>query len=460
MEPSSPTSTAVTDPRKPGSDGTPPEAVTKKDLRRVAGGTFIGSMLEYFDFSLYTLAASLIFAQLFFSDLDPTTGRILSFVTLFMGYAARPVGGVVFAHFGDKIGRKNILVLTILIMGVSSLAIGLLPTYDTIGIWAPIILVLLRIFQGFGAGAEAAGASTMMTEFAPKGKRGWYSSLQYSGLVAGTALASLVFLWISSAGDAAVLDGLWRIPFIASAVLVVVALYLRSKVKDSPTFEKMKEQQHVIKSPMKSVFKHSKKSLLVGIGLRTAESAGSSIYKSLGASYVAGVALSGREDATSIVSLSILIASAVGIVVVPIVGALSDRFGRRTMFRVSTLFQICAAFPIWWLLANGNSVEIIISMSVALGVGVWSGLALQGATIPELFGVQHRYTGVVLSRELPSVFAGGLVPTIGAALLAAYSDSWVPLAILTIVYTLPAFIASVFMRDTTDRDLYSMKDAM
>ncbi|MEU6645365.1 MFS transporter [Saccharomonospora sp. NPDC046836] len=443
-----------------GHGNTATEKVTPQELRRVAWGTSLGSTLEYFDFSLYTLASSLIFAELFFSDVDPTLGRILSFATLFMGYAARPLGGIVFASYGDRIGRKNILMLTIAIMGASSFLIGVLPTYATIGFWAPVLLVLLRIVQGLGAGAEAAGASTLMTEFAPLGKRGFYSSLQFSGLVGGTALASAVFMGMSAIGEDVLLDWLWRVPFLVSAVLVGVALWLRANVKDSPEFLKMKAQETTIKAPLRSALKSSRKALLIGNGLRIAESAGSSIYKSLGASYVASVALSGRDDATFVVTLSILCASGLGMIVVPLFGWLGDRYGRRTMFRISSAFQILAAVPIWYTLANGNDVGIIIAMSIALGVGVWSGLGLQGATIPELFGVQRRYTGVVLSRELPSVFAGGLAPTIGAMLLAAYTDSWVPLAVLTIAYTACTFLASLFMPETRNRDLSLREDAV
>jgi MHS family metabolite:H+ symporter-like MFS transporter len=447
------------EPDQHGQNGEPP-AITPAELRRTVIGTAIGSSLEYFDFTLYVLASSLIFAQLFFSNVPTDVGRILSFLTLFAGFAIRPIGGLVLARVGDRIGRKTVLLVTIVMMGASSLAIGLLPTFATIGVWAPIILTLLRIIQGFGAGAEAAGASTLMTEVAPKGKRGFYSALQYSGLVAGTALASVAFILISSAGNQALLDGLWRVPFILSAVLVVIAYWLRRRVRDSPTFTKIKEHGELEKSPVASVFKSSKKALFVGMGLRMAEGSGTSIYKSLAATFLASVVFAGRDGSTSLVAIALLVASGVGIFTVPLVGALSDRFGRRPMFIICSGLQIATAFPIWWTFAHGNSVAIVIAMTVGLAFGAWACLSLQGATIPELFAIQHRYTGVVLSRELPSIWAGGLVPTLGALLLAFFSNSWIPLAALTVFYAAFTFIAALVMNETRDRDLGSRENSI
>jgi len=453
--------------------------ITKSDLRRAAWASSIGSALEYYDFALYSLASALVFAPLFFPTENPTVGLILSFSTYFIGFLVRPIGGIVFGRLGDRLGRKFVLVTTILMMGVASTLIGCLPTYDGnpsdwygsgVGILAPILLILLRVVQGLGAGAEMAGASILMTEYSPKRKRGFWASLPFMGVQVGTVAAALIYFVLFRGVEDIHETWIWRIPFLASIVIVAVAMYLRLKLKESPTFTKLEAKEQIVEHPVRDITRNSLGTLLRGIGLRLAENGSSSMYQALAVAYVTSAAVGVKGP---IGALSLVFAASLGAVMVPIAGWLSDRFGRVRTYRGFAVFQLVSAFPIWWALSQGSTLVTIVVISLALGVGTWGMFGSQSAFMCELFGARHRYLGVALAREISAVISGGVAPLIGAWIIAtvvtadggpsvpgAGLGSWVWIAGYLALYTAITIATTFITPDPTDRDLDDPRDAL
>ncbi|MBK5512131.1 MFS transporter [Pseudomonas sp. TH15] len=445
-----------------------PEAVQvhKKDLHRAAWACSLGSALEYYDFALYTLASALIFGPLFFPEQTRAMSLIASFGTYFLGFAIRPLGGVLFGMIGDRVGRKFVLASTVLLMGISSTLIGALPTFHQVGYLAPVLLVILRLLQGLGAGAEQAGAAVMMTEYAPEGRRGFYAALPFLGIQLGTILAALVYFLVVSGNDNVIESGLWRVPFFSSVVIVALGLYMRLSLKESPTFIRLKALKRVCENPLKSAMKHSKPTLLIGIGLRLGENGGSSIYQALAVSYIVGVV--GLQGPVGV--LTLICAASLGALTVPIAGKLSDRFGRVVVYRAFALVQLALAFPVWWILSLGNVVASIIAISIALGIGTWGMFGTQAVLLPELFGSRHRYMGVSIAREASAVIAGGIAPMIGAGIIAlvvashdgdtnAGIGAWLPIACYLTLLTLITLYSTFKTPETLNRDLDEPRDA-
>ena len=255
----------------------------------------LGSALEYYDFALYNLASALIFGPLFFPSQDPSLGLIASFGTYFLGFAIRPVGGIIFGVLGDRLGRKFVLMATILLMGTASTLIGALPTYAAAGYWAPILLVGCRLLQGLGAGAEQAGAAVLMAEYAPRERRGYFAALPFMGVLLGTVLAALIYFLLLLRIEDVSHSWLWRVPFLLSVFIIAIAIWIRLKLKESPAFTKLEARHQVDQHPLAHLMQNSKKNLLLVIGLRMAENGGSSIYQSLAISYMVAVtALKGQ----------------------------------------------------------------------------------------------------------------------------------------------------------------------
>nr|WP_218649352.1 MFS transporter [Paenarthrobacter nitroguajacolicus] len=418
----------------------------------------VGSALEYYDFYIYGLASALIFGPLFFSPLGPDGALIASFATYGVGFAARPFGGLIFGYIGDRFGRKMVLILTIALMGTASFAIGLLPTFEQAGMLGAVLLVTLRIIQGLGAGAEQAGATTLISEVAPRRRRGFFASLPFVGIQLGTLLGAGTFALIAMA-DKAVLQGwLWRVPFLASFILIAVAIFIRLKLKETPAFQELEKHKNVVKNPIGALWKHSKKNVLLGIGLRMGENGNSSIYSALLVSFMsmpAGV-FAGNN---SIGPVGLLIAAGFAAVMVVTFGALSDRFGRVPVYRYGALFQAIIAVPAFYLVTLGNVTLVWVVMAVGIAIGVQSMLGPQCPLLPELFGSQYRFTGVAMSREISAVLAGGLAPLLGALMLAATNHSWLVLAIYSLVLALISFVTTFFTPETAGRDLVSTEDA-
>ncbi len=370
--------------------------VDPEQLRRATLASSVGSALEYYDFYIFGLATALIFGELFFKPLGAAGGTIASFGTYAVGFAARPIGGIVFGHLGDRLGRKIILIISIALMGGSSMLIGLLPTYDVAGIWGAIRLVTLRIFQGLGAGAEQAGATVLISEFAPAKRRGFFASLPFVGIQIGTLLGAGTFALLGLAPRDMLLGWLWRVPFLLGFVLIIVALVIRMKLKESPAFEALEEAEAHREAPVKQsvgqAMATSKKNILIGIGLRMGENGNSSIYSALLLAFVATMPAFAQQKLIG--TWGAVVAAAVSCFTVVLFGALSDRFGRVKVYRYGALFTALFAFPGFYLLTLGQVWLVLLVMAIGIGIGVQSMLGPQCAQLPELFGNAHRYTGV------------------------------------------------------------------
>jgi MHS family metabolite:H+ symporter-like MFS transporter len=438
-------------------------SVTTVDLYRAAWAASIGSALEYYDFALYNLASALIFAPLFFPSQDPSLGLVASFGTYFLGFAIRPVGGIVFGVLGDRYGRKFVLMATILLMGVASTLIGVLPTYETAGMLAPILLVGCRLLQGLGAGAEQAGAAVLMAEYAPVERRGYFAALPFMGVLLGTVLAAGIYFLLVRVEDISQ-SWLWRLPFLLSVFIIAVAVWIRLKLKESPAFTKLEARKQIDAHPLVHLMQNSKTSLLKVIGLRMAENGGSSIYQSLAISYMAVVmGLKGP-----IGPLALLVAGVAGAVIIPIAGKLSDTYGRIPVYRWFAIYQLVLAYPTWWVLSRGDATSSIAMLCVALA-GVWGMFATQGALLPEMFGARHRYAGVATGREVSAVIAGGVAPLVGASIIAWSAThyggregailSWIPLATYVAILSLIGVLTTFVTPETRGRDLDDLRDA-
>ena len=330
-----------------------------QSIKKVAAASFIGTTIEWYDFFLYGTAAALVFGELFFPESEPLVGTLLAFGTYAVGFAARPIGGVVFGHFGDRIGRKSMLVLSLLIMGVATFLIGVLPTFASIGIMAPILLVVLRFAQGIGVGGEWGGAVLMSVEHAPKGRRGFFGSWPQMGVPAGLLLSTGVFALVQAmTSEAAFMSWGWRVPFLASAILVGVGLFIRLKIMESPAFERVKETKTEAPKPIVDVVRKYPREVLTAMGMRVAEN---------GCFYILTVfVLAYGEDelglAKGTMLTGVIIAAAIGLVTVPLWGALSDRVGRKPLYLAGAVVTTLWAFPLFGLINTESPVLIWLSI--------------------------------------------------------------------------------------------------
>lgn len=450
----------TTQPLRPAHDAasTVDEKVDPDQLRRATLASSVGSALEYYDFYIYGLASALIFGPLFFAPLGDTGALIASFATYGVGFAARPFGGLVFGYIGDRFGRKQVLLLTIALMGGASFAIGLLPTYEQAGMVGAVLLVLMRILQGLGAGAEQAGATTLISEVAPRKRRGFFAALPFVGIQVGTLLGAGTFALLGMANPEVLEGWLWRVPFLASILLIAVAVYIRLQLKETPVFQELEKHKNVTKNPLGTLWRTSKKNVLIGIGLRMGENGNSSIYSTLLVGFMA--AKGGVFEGDKFIGpVGLLIAAGFAAVMVISFGAISDRVGRVKVYRYGALFQLLFAFPAFYLITLGNVWLVWAVMVVGISIGVQSMLGPQCAMLPELFGATHRFTGVAMSREISAVFAGGIAPIVGVALLAVTNHSWLVLAVYSAVLAGISFVTTFFTPETAARDLNLVEDA-
>ena len=415
---------------------------TPAQLRRVVVASFIGTTIEWYDFFLYGTAAALVFNRLFFPTLDSLAGTLSAYGTFAVGFVARPLGGAVFGHFGDRLGRKNMLVWSLAIMGVATALIGLTPTYAQVGIWAPVLLVVLRFIQGFGVGGEWGGAVLLAVEHSGGERRGFHGSWPQMGVPGGLLLSTGVFAALSSwLPEPAFLAWGWRVPFLLSVVLVGIGLFVRLRILESPSFEKLKDARGESRTPLLDVFREHPREVAIGMGMRFAQNVIFYIYtvfvlsygeKTLG--YPRGVMLRG-----------VMIASFIGLFATPFWSHLSDRIGRRPIYLTGVVFSLAFAFPFFWLVERGPAF-VPVAMILAMNIGHDMMYGPMAATLSELFGTRVRYSGASLTYQLTSGVSGGVAPFIATVLLARYGSSAV--ATYVVACCVVTVVATWFLPET------------
>jgi len=422
-------------------------ALDEVPVKRLAVASAIGTIIEAYDFVLYGTVAALVFDELFFPNADPVVGTLAAFATFGVGFLARPVGGVIFGHYGDKVGRKKMLVLALVIMGVATMLIGALPGYNSIGIWAPVLLVALRLIQGAALGGEWGGAVLMVTEYAPKGKRGFFGSWPQIGFAGGLAIStSIIWIMSTSLSDSAFESWGWRVPFFASALLVGVGLWIRLKIEATPAFTELKEKQERESAPAVEVIRDHKKPVLRAMGMRFSENI--TFYMLI------VFALSYGEDELGIsrdTLLAAIIICAVGsCIVIPMWGALTDRVGRRPVFlwgAIASVFLAAAFFP---LLQTGSALIIILLFVIVMNTAHDAQYATEASYFSEMFPTKIRYSGISISAQLGGVFAGAFAPLIATALLDV-SGIWLVSVYFAVMCSVSA-IAAYFSPETYKED--------
>ncbi len=418
-----------------------------RSIRPVILASFIGTTIEWYDFFLYGTAAALVFNRLFFPNVDPLIGTLSSFGTFAVGFVARPIGGMVFGHYGDRLGRKAMLVYSLVIMGVATFLIGLLPTYASIGVWAPVLLVVLRCAQGIGVGGEWGGAVLMAVEHSPPGRRGLSGAWPQMGVPAGLFLSTVVFAITSTQmSDEQFLAWGWRLPFLLSIALIVVGIFIRLKIMETPAFTNLQKSGHREARPIVTAFRTHRRSLLLAMGMRVAENGLFYVYTVFVLSY--GPAELGVTRNTMLAGVTL--AALGGLAAIPFYGALSDRVGRRPVYLFGAAFSFVYALPFFLLLETGSAGIIWLAIVVGVAVGHNAMYGPQAAYFSELFGASVRYSGASIAYQFASVVSGGLAPFIATALLAwqgrtAVAVYMMLLAAITLVST---YLADETYRDT------------
>lgn len=392
---------------------------TRASAGRTALATLAGTTLEWYDFFLYGTASALIFNQQFFPSLSPTAGTLAAFSTFAVGFIARPLGGLVFGHYGDRIGRKATLVISLVLMGVGSTLIGAIPTYDSIGFWAPVLLVVLRVVQGIGLGGEGAGATLMSMEHAPPGKKNLYAGFPQMGTPGGLVLANVIFLSTNAVmGDHAFTSWGWRIPFLLSFVLVAVGLVVRLRVTESPSFSRVRAQAEVVRFPLKESLKVGFPRLSLTLLAVVANSAVAYVFMVFTLSY----GTQHLDYGKNFLILSVSAAAVLWFATIPLWTAFADRHGRRTMFvtgSVAVLVWCVAFFP---LLDTGKPVLAVVAL-LGMGLIIPVTHSVQGSIIVDTFPVNVRYSGTSVILQSGAILGGGLAPMISTALLDAGGSS-------------------------------------
>ncbi|MGV9503431.1 MFS transporter [Streptomyces sp. NPDC003642] len=421
-------------------------AASPQSIRKVAIASLTGTALEWYDFFLYGTASALVFGPLFFPGASALAGTLASFGTFAVGFAARPLGGIVFGHFGDRLGRKPMLVITLLIMGFTTFLIGALPTYAQIGVWAPILLVLLRVLQGIAVGGEWGGSVLMITEHAPPGRRGFYSAWSQVGINLGFITSAGAFAAVQTLSDEAFLSWGWRIPFLLGAIPALVGLVIRLKIEETPEFQAPQHEGNRERLPILHALRTHPRSILIAAGARMAENGGSYVFLVFSLAYGTHIGVDSGLLLTGIIVANVVeAASMVGF------GALSDRIGRRPVYMAGAATLVIIAFPFFWLVDTGTPALVWLAFVIALGIGHGAMIGTQPSFFTELFGASSRYSAISLGHELASVFAGGLSPLIATALLAATGSSW-PISFYLVGLGCITLVAVYCARETVQRD--------
>lgn len=413
------------------------QQLDKKTTYRVLIASLVGSSIEWFDYFLYGTMAALVFNQLFFVNEDPTVGLLLAYASFALSFFIRPFGGIIFSHIGDRIGRKKTLVLTLSLMGAATFAMGILPTYQAIGVAAPIILITLRLIQGLGIGGEWGGALLLATEYAPPERRGFFGSIPQMGVTIGMVMGTLALWLMSLLPEQQFMSWGWRVPFIFSALLVVFGLWIRKGIDETPEFKEVQQKGEIPKLPIVDTLRYYWKEVLITIGAKVVETAPFYIFSTFIVSY----ATSTLGFSRSAVLGSVMVSTVITTILIPIMGSLSDRVGRKKMYIAGTLAMMAFAFPYFWMIHQGSVLMLVLATIIGLGI-IWAPItAVLGTMFSEIFDAKVRYTGVSLGYQIGAAVAGGTAPLVATALLASFDNSYVPVALYIMFTAVVSLIA-------------------
>jgi metabolite-proton symporter len=417
-------------------------------VRLVLASCF-GTAIEWYDFFIYAFLAPLVFDKLFFPSLDPQVGTIAVFATFAVGFIARPLGGIVFGHFGDRIGRKSILLFTLLLMGIATTLIGLLPTYEQVGILAPIALVTLRFLQGFALGGESIGALLLTVESSPQGRRGLFGSLVYAAGPFSIVMATLAVSLVSRLPEGDMLSWGWRVPFLVSIVLVAVGVYVRLKVEESASFAKIAVARDVAKVPLLEVFRKFPKPTAITLLVCLAETS----FFYLTAIFAISYGIRNLGLPRTVMTDAVFYANCLAFFAVPLFGSLSDRIGRKPVFMAGVIATIVYIYPFFLLM--GTRDPVLVTLAVVLAAGLIHPLMFgpEGSFFSEQFDTRVRFSGVSFGKQVGTVLGGGLAPMIAATLLLRYDGSFVPVVVYFLVMACVALAATFAAKETSRRTI-------
>ena len=422
--------------------------VERTRINSIVFASSVGTIIEWYDFLIYATAAALVFNKAFFPTFDPLAGTLAALGSYAVGFLARPIGAALFGHFGDRLGRKSMLVLTLFIMGLSTFCIGLLPTYASIGIAAPILLILLRVVQGIGLGGEWGGASLMVLEHAPANSRGFYTSFVQVGFPIGLVLATSVFSLVTKLSDAEIVAWGWRIPFLLSIFLLAIGTFVRSRVPETPVFEGLKKRDGLSRNPFVEAVSQNPRSFFIAVGLKLSE-----------VSWVYMLSVFAVVYATTHLGLSkpmmldaVLYAALLELITLPLFGWLSDKIGRKPLYIAGALFTVAFAFPLFWMLESKSTAIVFLAITIAMNFGHGLMFAPESCYFPELFGSRVRYSGATFGFQVSAAIGGGFAPIVATA-MAGYVGGTTGVSIMMVVLGLITLAAAIAARETAGAPL-------
>lgn len=425
--------------REAGVPDAPP--LERRETTKVALASLIGTSVEWYDFYVYGTAAALVFPKLFFPEYSAGAGLLAALSTYAVGFVARPIGGAVFGHFGDRVGRKKMLVLSLLMMGAATLAMGFLPTYATIGVMAPVLLVALRFVQGFAVGGEWGGAVLMAVEHAPPGRRGFYGSWPQIGTPVGLVLSTAAFAGVSWMPDAQFESWGWRVPFLLSSVLIVVGLLIRLRIVESPVFRQMEQQGTTARLPVKDALTRHTRAVLTAAGAFVIVNTVFYLVTVLGLSWATT-----EQGFTRSTFLNAVLGAAVCMcLTVPLFGALSDKVGRRVLFAAGTILVAVWSFPLFWLIETGSTPLLFLGIFVMMAIAHPLMYGPQAALYSEMFPAEVRYSGASLGYQLGGM-VGGIVPLVASALLLRFDNASWPMSALLLGIAIMSLLSLLAIR--------------
>jgi MHS family shikimate/dehydroshikimate transporter-like MFS transporter len=422
---------------------------TSRGYTRLVLASCFGTAIEWYDFFIYAFLAPLVFDKLFFPKLDPQVGTIAVFATFAVGFFARPLGGIVFGHFGDRIGRKSILLITLLLMGIATTLIGLLPTYEQIGILAPIALVTLRFLQGFALGGESIGALLLTVENSPQGRRGFFGSLVYAAGPFSIVMATLAVSLVSRLPEEELLSWGWRVPFVISIVLVAVGVYVRLKVEESASFAKIAATRAVVKVPLFEVFRKYPKPTAITLLVSLAETS----FFYLTAIFAISYGIKNLGMTRTVMTDAVFYANCLAFLSVPFFGSLSDRVGRKPVFMAGVIATILYIYPFFLMLGTRDPVIVTLAIVVAAGLIHPLMFGPEGSFFSEQFDTRVRFSGVSFGKQVGTVLGGGLAPMIAATLILKYDGSFVPVVFYFLAMAFVALAATIAAKETRHRTI-------